>query len=284
MGRQRDTDRPWRLLACDFIGPLPLSKRGHRWLFVVVDNFLKYVILHPMKNATAPKVIEFTRDTIFLKHGVPETIMLDNGSQFRSNLFQDFAKSFNVNLWYNAIYHPQANPTEAANSTLICAIRAYIKDDLSHNDWDCHLAELQCALNTAPHTSTQMSPYFVIHGEELVLSGNTHSQKLESELPVEKPELMAKIREKVILRLDEAYLLRQKRYDTRTREIEYNPGDLVFRRNFRLSNAGQRYTANMADLFLPSIVVAKVGTNCYRLKDMDDKVIKGIYSTMDLRK
>jgi hypothetical protein len=167
---------------------------------------------------------------------------------------------------------------------LICAIRAYIKDDLSHNDWDRHLVELQCALNTAPHTSTQMSPYFVIHGGEMVLSGNTHSQKLESEPPVEKPDLMSKIRETVKNRLDEAYLLRQKRYDSRSRDIEYQPGDLVFRRNFRLSNAGQRYTAKMADLFLPSIVESKLGSNCYRLKDLDGKTIKGTYSTMDLRK
>ena len=42
--------RPWESISMDFVGGLPLSKRGHDYLYVVVDRFKKMCILMPCKN------------------------------------------------------------------------------------------------------------------------------------------------------------------------------------------------------------------------------------------
>ena len=41
---------PWESVSMDFVGGLPLSKRGHDYLYVVVDRFSKMCRLFPCKN------------------------------------------------------------------------------------------------------------------------------------------------------------------------------------------------------------------------------------------
>lgn len=283
MGKPRDTDRPWRVIGIDYIGPFPLTKRGNQWLFVVTDTFSKFVCLHAMKKSTAPNTIDYLRKEIFLRFGVPEAIILDNGPQLRSKQFHEFAEQFKVKLWYNAVYHPQANPTEAANATVVNAIRAYITDSGDHRSWDVHLAELQCALNSAPHTSTSQSPHFVLYGTEIVMTGDEYAQHLVVS-PENRTNLFSKIRSLVSEKLQDAYEKREKRYNLRARPIAFARGDQVFRRNFVLSNAGKRFCAKLAPKFVPAVILERVGSNCYRLAEPDGKPLPGTYSTADIKR
>jgi len=41
---------PWDNICMDFIGGLPMSRRGHDYLYVVVDRFSKMCILVPCKK------------------------------------------------------------------------------------------------------------------------------------------------------------------------------------------------------------------------------------------
>ena len=47
--------RPWESISMDFVGGLPLSKRGHDYLYVVVHRFRKMCILMPCKKQVTPK-------------------------------------------------------------------------------------------------------------------------------------------------------------------------------------------------------------------------------------
>jgi hypothetical protein len=41
---------PWENISMNFVWDLPMSKRGHDYLYVVVDRFNKMCILMPYKN------------------------------------------------------------------------------------------------------------------------------------------------------------------------------------------------------------------------------------------
>ena len=41
------TYNPWESVSMDFVGGLPKSRKGHDYLYVVVDNFSKMCILIP---------------------------------------------------------------------------------------------------------------------------------------------------------------------------------------------------------------------------------------------
>lgn len=41
---------PWEKICMEFVGGLPTTKKGHDYLFVVVDRFSKMCVLMPCKN------------------------------------------------------------------------------------------------------------------------------------------------------------------------------------------------------------------------------------------
>lgn len=124
MGHQRITTRPWESLYMDFVGPFPRSKSGNVYLFVVIDNFSKFVVIHPIKEANTRAITKFLENNIFLVYGVPKIIIADNGSQFTSSQFSDLLERYKIKKHLVARYHPQANAAEAANKTIGTAIRA----------------------------------------------------------------------------------------------------------------------------------------------------------------
>jgi len=59
----------------------------------------------------------------------------------------------------------------------------------------------------------------------------------------------------------------RKRYNLRTTSNLYAPGELVWRRNFVLSDATKRFCAKLAVKFIPAVVVEGKGNSLYVLKD-----------------
>lgn len=65
----------------DFMGGLPLTKRGYDYLFIIVDGFDKMYILIPCKNNIIGKVVE----NLFFSHvwvhfGLPSSILSNKDS------------------------------------------------------------------------------------------------------------------------------------------------------------------------------------------------------------
>lgn len=284
MGSDRSPENKFQAISLDFIGPLPMSKKRNRWLLVTVDDFTKYVTLHPMIKATAEKTIQVLEEHVITKFGTPARFILDNGTQFKAKLFRQYAERKKIQLWLNAYYHPQPNATEAANKTVVNAIRAYIKDDKSHRDWDLHLHELACAINNSVHSAIKMTPFYAVFGERLAHTGEDHKLRITDEQVDTSEAKYQKIRERIIVELDNAYQNRLKRYNLRTRPIVYYPGEYAFKKNFKLSKAGSYYMAKLDHKYEAVIIHEKVGSNCYKLRSLDGKVLPGTYSTQDLKK
>jgi hypothetical protein len=67
---------PWESISMDFVGGLPMSKRVHDYLYVVVDRFKKMCILIPCKNKI---IVEKTANLFFqyvwVHFGLPTSII-----------------------------------------------------------------------------------------------------------------------------------------------------------------------------------------------------------------
>lgn len=174
MGEYREAKKPFQIISIDFMGPYTRSKLGNKFLMVVVDLFSKFVVIRAIGNSSATKTVEILKNEVFLRYGVPEILISDNGPQLRSDLFVSFLAEFNVRHWLTANYHPQANPTEAANKTIINAIRAYVMDRTQHSTWDAYINEIAFAINSSPHTTTKYSPHYVLFGHSLSRDAKEH--------------------------------------------------------------------------------------------------------------
>ena len=75
---------------------------------MVIDAYSTCLKVHCMKSTTSGATIEKLRK-IFAKHGLPATLVSDNGSNFTSSEFQEFMKTNGIKHIKVAPHHPTSN-------------------------------------------------------------------------------------------------------------------------------------------------------------------------------
>jgi hypothetical protein len=124
--------KPWpiRGWGMDMIGKInPPSSKGHQYILAIMDYFTKWVEAIPMKIVTLKDVINFIKEHIIHRFGIPQTIMTDGGSVFISEEFRKFAADVGIKLIRSSPYYAQANgEAEASNQSLIKLIKRKIDE------------------------------------------------------------------------------------------------------------------------------------------------------------
>ena len=95
--------QPWNRLHVDYAGPF----HGEIFL-VVIDAYSKWLGVHLMKSTTSQVTIEKLRE-IFATHGLPITVVSDNGPNFTSHEFQQFLKGNGIKHVTVSPYYPASN-------------------------------------------------------------------------------------------------------------------------------------------------------------------------------
>lgn len=286
MGRPMMSERPFQKLFLDILGPYPRSKNGNIGLLIIVDHLSKFMFLHPLKKFTSKNICDYLRNYIFSIFGVPESVLTDNGSQFKAGLFESFLTKFGVKHICTAIYSPQANSSERVNRSVIASIRAYIGKD--HTNWDCYLPEICSSLRSTVHRSTGFSPYHLVFGQEMILHGKDYKllQNLgliSDDTRLEYPDAIKLIREKAKQNIEDSHEENAFRYNLRSRPIQYLEGELVLARNFVQSNASRKISAKLSPTFNRAKVKRKLGSSYYELMDDKNKIL-GVYHAKDMQK
>ena len=78
---------PWQKVASD------LFEWKQFTYVLVVDYFSRYIEIARLNRPTTTEVVTHLK-SIFARHGIPETLVSDNGPQYSSQEFSDFAKEY----------------------------------------------------------------------------------------------------------------------------------------------------------------------------------------------
>lgn len=286
MGNMSVSERAFQRIYVDLLGPYPRSKKGYIGLLIVLDHFSKYHWLCPLRKFTSAVITEFLEKNIFHLYGVPEIMISDNGSQFRSNEFNAFLTKYGIQHLYTALYSPQSNASERVNRSIIAAIRAYLKKD--HREWDVNISAISCALRNSAHSAIGISPYHALYGFDMVTHSSTYKLLKniyslgESDVNIKRDDKLAILRENVGSNMKKAYDLNVKQYNLRARPVNFVVGQEVFRRNFAQSNAEKNFNAKLSPLFIKAKVKEKLGNCYYVLEDVDTKC-SGTYHAKDIK-
>lgn len=290
MGRPKVCSRPFQALSIDFVGPLPSSRKQNSYILVLTCCFSKYCFLFPLRNANAKAVCKILEDNIFLVHGVPQTVIMDNGSQFVSRELDALLTTYKVpNIHFTPKYTPQVNTVERYNKTIVTAISTFVNDD--HRSWDVNLPKIQFAINSSVNEVTGYTPSFLVYGRELVTCGSHYIDKndvTDDLVFVPRDEYaenlghLAGIFNNVQASLSHSHQKTVKRYDLRRKHAEFNIGDIVWKRCFFQSDKGSHFTKKLAPKFEKCKVKGKRSPLVYILEDMSGRDL-GCWHIKDLK-
>jgi hypothetical protein len=110
-------------VGLDIVGLLTETKKGNRFIIVLIDYFTKWIEAKATRTINTSDVIKFLQE-VFSRHGVPEVIITDNGRQFIANITKATIDLYGT--WVRFIFprHPEANgQVEYANREIVKVLR-----------------------------------------------------------------------------------------------------------------------------------------------------------------
>ncbi|CAB4025205.1 Phthiocerol synthesis polyketide synthase type I, partial [Paramuricea clavata] len=142
---------PWRTVHIDFYGPLPSSE----CLLVAVDRYSRFPEVEIVHSTRASTVIP-KLDKMFSVHGIPDTIISDNGPPFNGDEYARYLKALGIQAKFSTPYWPQGNATvERFMRPLGKALKTAT---LEGRPWKQELNRFLLQYRTTPHCTTRVPP------------------------------------------------------------------------------------------------------------------------------
>ena len=151
---------PWSRLHVDYAGPY----KGEMFP-IVIDAYSKWLEVHCMKSTTSNATIEKLRE-IFATHGLPATLVSDNGSNFTSSEFEEFMKRNGIKHIKVAPYHP------ASKRLAERAVQVFKEgfEKMGEGSIQTKISRFLLRYRTTPHSTTRVPP------AELLMKRKLHTQ------------------------------------------------------------------------------------------------------------
>ena len=177
------TNKPLQIVTMDIAGPLPRSSKQNSYVLVMCDHFTKWVQIYPMRKIQAKDVAKRVLSFV-CQLGLPEEILTDLGTNFQATMMQQLYDILDIHGLRTSAYHPETDGlSERFIHTLKTMIKAYSREENNQRDWDEKLQLLQFAYNTACHSTTKYSPYYLMYGRTPKIPIDLISPSVELSLP-----------------------------------------------------------------------------------------------------
>ena len=77
---------PNEKISLDIFGPLPITKKGNKYILSIQDKLTRYIVLIPLQDETSNTIVEALLDHSIYTFGAPKNILTDQGTNFLSEL------------------------------------------------------------------------------------------------------------------------------------------------------------------------------------------------------
>ena len=166
-----DVPPPFSRWHLDFVGELPTTLNGNRWLLVAVDYATNWTIARAVPDATGEAIAEFIYEEIVMRFSCPTEICTDRGANFMSKVLAHYLGRLKVNHVFTSAFHPRTNgKAERTNGILKQMIRKYVQGRI--HEWDKFVDAALFACRVRKHRTMGFSPFFLVYGQEPILPGD----------------------------------------------------------------------------------------------------------------
>ena len=171
--------RPWSKVGAD------IFELGPQQFLIMVDYWSNYFEVQELKRITSASVIHALK-VQFARHGIPEVLVTDNGTQFSSSEFANFAETWRFEHKTSSPRYPQSNG-KAENAVKVC--KALLKKARADNK-DPLLAFLDW--RNTPSEGLGTSPVQRLMGRRTRTLLPTHTKLLEPKVDSQTGDKLAK--------------------------------------------------------------------------------------------
>ena len=171
-------DRPWQKIVCD------LFTLGGKDYLLTVDYYSKWVEIGLLRDSTVSSEVITQLKSTFAHYRIPDEVISDNGPQFSSRKFKQFADSWEFKHTTTSPKHPQANgQVEKAVGTA----KSVLKKAYRTNPYIALLEN-----RNTPITGLSYSPAQIFLNRRLKTKLPTATQLLNARIPTDaKSQLLA---------------------------------------------------------------------------------------------
>ena len=223
---------PFHRVGVDIM-ELPLTVHGNRYVIVFIDYLTKWVEAYPTEDQTSETIANLLINEIICRHGVPEILLSDRGTNLLSAVIRDICNITGIKKANTTAYHPQGDGlVENFNRTLRSMIAKYCA--IYGPNWDEYLQRLLFAYRTKSHESTKESPFFLLYGRDARIPTDEALTFEKSPYLIDtddyKIELMRSLTEAWRIARDhivQSQESQRRQYDKKAKERQYRVGDRV---------------------------------------------------------
>lgn len=294
----------------DFVGPIPASAEGHKYIFTSMCDLTKFLVAVPTKDCTALTAAEALLENIICRYNFPSRLISDNASNFVSQIIKELTHLFAIKKIFSTAYHPQANLVERAHRTLNAYLRAFTTKN--RDSWHEFLKYATFAYNSSVHSVTGFTPHELCHGFKIQIPTHLMKPKVtynyDNFADITRNNI-AKALELAKELLHAKKLKNKQYYDVNAKELELHADDLVLvksqvkKHKFQDVYEGPYRVIEVYDSYIEIMKNGKkykihknlvkkslaehekeppIGTPVISLDDLDSELIQRIYSIYNI--
>ena len=158
-------------VSVDLIGPLtPNYFQGQhvRYIFILVDLFSRYIIAHPIKDATVESTVKVILEQVVPTYGLFRSLRSDRGTNFTGEVFKKVMDELGIETKLIPPRNPNSNPCERHNQSIYAGLRS--DDRFESKDWARKLALTTFVINSSTSRRTGYTPYYLMFGRQPTLN------------------------------------------------------------------------------------------------------------------
>jgi hypothetical protein len=272
---------PFYQIGIDFVGPLPQTNLGNKYIIVAMDYLTKWPEARAVPRATAEETTKFIYEEIICRHGCPQKILTDRGTHFKNQLVENLMQKFEIQHLLSTPYHPQTNGlVERFNRTLCESLAKLSKQK---EDWDQYVAPTLFAYRSATQSTTKMTPFMLTYGREARLSSDITAEDGKQGEEVMYDRLQTIINHLPIVRetaRQQIQIQQQKQKDRHDqhlkKEVKFQIGEKVLLYDAKKE---KQWTGKFDDKWKGPYYIHSVGrTGSYKLRELTGQVIATPYN------